>query len=72
VAHRVQGRVWLVLVILYFPYPAVLEIIAIALVLLWLLGIAALCTFGGLIHLLLLAAVVVILIRVHRGNRSSI
>ena len=46
-----------------------LETIAIILVVLWLLGLVTSYTMGGLIHALLVIAVVVILIRVIQGRR---
>jgi hypothetical protein len=46
-----------------------LETIAIILVVLWLLGFVTSYTMGGFIHLLLVVAVVVILIRVIQGRR---
>lgn len=46
-----------------------LETIAIILVVLWLLGFVSSYTMGGFIHILLVIAVVVILIRVIRGRR---
>jgi hypothetical protein len=46
-----------------------LETIAIILVVLWLLGFVTSNTMGGLIHILLILAVVVILIRVIQGRR---
>lgn len=46
-----------------------LEIIAVVLVLLWLLGFFTANTVGGLIHVLLVIAVVVVLIRVIQGRR---
>lgn len=39
------------------------------LVILWLLGMVSSTTMGGLIHVLLLAAIVVLLIRVIQGRR---
>lgn len=39
------------------------------LVVLWLLGMFSSTTMGGLIHVLLLAAIVVLLIRVIQGRR---
>jgi len=45
-----------------------LETIAVVLVLLWLLGFVSSYTMGGFIHLLLVIAIVVILIRVIRGR----
>lgn len=46
-----------------------LETIAVILVVLWLLGLVTSTTMGGLIHGLLVIAVVVILIRVIQGRR---
>ena len=46
-----------------------LETIAIILIALWLLGLVSSYTMGGLVHLLLVVAVVVILIRVVQGRR---
>ena len=46
-----------------------LETVAIVLVVLWLLGFVTSNTMGGLIHVLLVIAVVVILIRVIQGRR---
>ena len=46
-----------------------LETIAIVLVVLWLLGLVSSYTMGGFIHLLLILAVVVVLIRVIQGRR---
>ena len=46
-----------------------LQTLAIILVLLWLLGIVSSYTMGGFIHVLLVVAVVVILVRVIQGSR---
>ena len=46
-----------------------LETIAILLVVLWLLGLLTSYTMGGLIHVLLVIAVVVVLVRVISGRR---
>ena len=46
-----------------------LETIAVILVILWLLGMVSSYTLGGVIHLLLVLAIVVILIRVIQGRR---
>ena len=51
------------------PFPAMLENLAIALVVLWLLGLVSAYTLGGFIHLLLVLALVTIVIRAVRGNR---
>lgn len=47
-----------------------LETIAVVLVLLWLLGLVSSYTLGGFIHLLLVLAIVVILIRLIQGRRA--
>jgi predicted ferric reductase len=53
-------------------YPAkefeMLETIVVVLVILWLLGIATSYTAGGLIHILLVIAIIVVLLRVIRGR----
>lgn len=46
-----------------------LETLAVILVILWVLGLVSSYTMGGLIHLLLVIAVVVILLRVIQGRR---
>jgi len=46
-----------------------LETLAIALVVLWLLGLINSYTLGGLIHVLLVIAVVVLLVRVMQRRR---
>jgi len=46
-----------------------LETIAVVLVILWILGFVSSYTMGGFIHILLVIAVVVILIRVIQGRR---
>lgn len=46
-----------------------LETIVIILVVLWLFGLISSYTMGGLIHILLVIAVVVILLRVIQGRR---
>jgi hypothetical protein len=46
-----------------------LETIAVILVVLWLLGLVTSYTMGGLIHALLVIAIVVILVRVIQGRR---
>jgi len=46
-----------------------LETIVVLLVLMWLLGWFALPNVGGLIHLLLVVAIVVVIIRVLQGRR---
>jgi Family of unknown function (DUF5670) len=46
-----------------------LETIAIILIILWLLGMVSSYTMGGFIHILLVVAIVVVLIRVIQGRR---
>ncbi len=46
-----------------------LETIAVILIVLWLLGIVSSYTMGGFIHILLVIAVVVIVLRVIQGRR---
>lgn len=46
-----------------------LETIAVVLIILWALGLVSSYTLGGLIHVLLVFAVVVILLRVIQGRK---
>jgi hypothetical protein len=46
-----------------------LETIAVILIILWVLGLVSSYTMGGLIHVLLVVAVVVILVRLIQGRR---
>ena len=46
-----------------------LETLVIVLLVLWLLGLVSSYTMGGLIHILLVIAIVVILLRVIQGRR---
>ncbi len=46
-----------------------LETIAVILVLLWLVGLVSSYTMGGLIHVLLVIAIVVVLVRMIQGRR---
>ncbi len=43
--------------------------IAVILIILWLLGLVSSYTLGGFIHILLVVAIVIILIRVIQGRR---
>jgi hypothetical protein len=45
-----------------------LETIAIVLIILWVLGLVSSYTMGGFIHILLVIAVVVVLVRLLRGR----
>lgn len=46
-----------------------LETIVVILIILWILGLVTSYTMGGLIHILLVIAIVVILLRVIQGRR---
>ncbi|MGR9115507.1 MAG: lmo0937 family membrane protein [Gammaproteobacteria bacterium] len=46
-----------------------LETLAILLVILWLLGLVSSYTLGGFIHILLVIAVIVIVLRIIQGRR---
>lgn len=46
-----------------------LELISVILVVLWILGLVSSYTMGGFIHILLVIAVVLILVRFIRGRR---
>ena len=46
-----------------------LMILAILLILLWLLGIVTSYTIGGFIHILLVIAIIVFLVRIIQGRR---
>jgi len=47
-----------------------LYIIAVVMIILWLLGLVSSYTMGGLIHILLVIAIVVILLRVISGRKA--
>jgi hypothetical protein len=47
-----------------------LETIIVILLVLWLLGLIAGQTFGGILHMLLIVAVVVFLVRIITGRRA--
>lgn len=47
-----------------------LELIIIILVIMWILGMATSYTAGGLLHLLLVIAIVVLIFRLIRGSTS--
>jgi hypothetical protein len=48
---------------------SMLQTLAIVLVILWLLGLLSSYTMGGFIHILLVVAIVLILVRVIQGRR---
>ena len=50
--------------------PTMLETLAIVFVLLWLLGLVSSYTLGGFIHVLLVMALITILIRAIRSNKT--
>jgi hypothetical protein len=45
--------------------------IAVVLIVLWLLGLVSSYTMGGFIHLLLVIAIVVVLVRIIQGRRLT-
>lgn len=47
-----------------------LESIALILIILWIFGLVSAYTMGGFIHILLVVAVVIILLRVIQGRRA--
>ena len=46
-----------------------LSLVAIILVVLWIMGLVTANTMGGFIHILLVIAIIVVLIRVINGNK---
>lgn len=46
-----------------------LETIAVVLIVLWLLGLVSSYTIGGFIHVLLVVAIIIFLVRVLQGRR---
>ena len=46
-----------------------LSTIAVVLIILWLLGIVSSYTMGGFIHILLVVAVIVVLVRIIKGGK---
>lgn len=46
-----------------------LETVAVILIILWLLGLVSSYTIGGLIHILLVLALVVVILRVIQGRK---
>lgn len=47
-----------------------LETVAVVLLILWLLGLVTSYTLGGFVHVLLMLAVVIVLVRVIRGRSA--
>ena len=52
----------------FFGEAHMLETIAVVLVILWILGLVSSYTLGGFIHILLVIAVIVIVLRVIQGR----
>lgn len=48
-----------------------LETLAVILILLWVLGFATSYTLGGLIHILLVIALIIVILRVIRGRGAK-
>ncbi|MBW8072101.1 MAG: lmo0937 family membrane protein [Ferrovum sp.] len=46
-----------------------LETVAVILIVLWLLGVVSSYTMGGFIHILLVLAIVMVLVRIVQGRR---
>lgn len=46
-----------------------LEIIAVVLIVLWILGLVTAYTLGGFIHILIVIALVMVLLRIIRGKK---
>jgi hypothetical protein len=53
----------------YEKVPAMLYTIAVVLIILWLLGLVTSYTMGGLIHVLLVIAIIMVLLNVISGRR---
>ena len=53
----------------YYGEEKMLETIAVLLIILWLLGFVSSYTLGGFIHILLVIALVVIVLRIIQGRR---
>jgi hypothetical protein len=53
----------------FYGEAHMLETLAIVLVILWILGLVSSYTLGGFIHILLVIAVIVIVLRVIQGRR---
>jgi hypothetical protein len=57
------------LTLITIPAKIMLESLAIVLVILWILGLVTSYTMGGLIHILLVIAIIAILLRFISGRR---
>ncbi len=60
---------WSKNVVNYYGEEKMLETIAVLLIILWLLGFVSSYTLGGFIHILLVIALVVIVLRIIQGRR---
>jgi hypothetical protein len=67
-ATPVSRRTGIDLIPLVDGVVSMLETIAVILVVLWLLGLVSSYTMGGFVHILLVLAVVVILVRIVQGR----
>lgn len=63
-----RGRGTVAALVRLEPASSMLETIAILLVLMWLLGMVSSYTLGGYIHILLIVALVVVVLRLVRGK----
>jgi hypothetical protein len=54
----------------FYGEAVMLESIALILIILWIFGLVSAYTMGGFIHILLVVAVVIILLRVIQGRRA--
>ena len=71
---RAQGYYWIAVSgdlssTLFCGDQAMLMTIVVLLLILWLLGLVTSYTLGGLIHILLVIAIVVVLVRIIQGRR---
>jgi hypothetical protein len=69
-----NGSIWALFIppVLDFEHERIVNMlytIAVVLIILWLLGLVTAVTMGGLIHVLLVIAIVVVLLRVISGRR---
>jgi hypothetical protein len=63
-------RLWLTLrPLLYLEENVMLWTICVIMIVLWLVGIVTAYTMGGLIHILLIIAIIVMLVRIIQGRK---
>jgi len=53
------------------PLPLMLYTLALILIIAWLLGLVSTYTLGGFIHVLLLVAIIVVLVRLIQGKNAG-